>query len=117
MEEKVIYEAEFERTQEYLSYCLHLAKEYGLSDLISKFRQHSPCLPTNSSPMTSPKQLPPTIGNPNLAAIAYQAKAHGWYIDPNEVSGQFHLLFYKHFKYKHTYRQVQCHVDPCICIS
>lgn len=57
-------------------------------------------------------QLPATTRNPNLAAIADQAKQHGWYIEPNEVSN--HFISHSINKYMHTHTQVRFHVDPYI---
>ncbi|XXG40786.1 hypothetical protein AAC387_Pa01g1418 [Persea americana] len=85
MEIKAIYKAKLDRMQEYQRYWLHTAKENGLSDFISKFQQISPRTSADSFPKISPMQLPATTWNPNLAAIADQAKQHGWYIEPNEI--------------------------------
>ena len=105
MEIKAIYKAKLDRMQEYQRYWLHTAKENGLSDFISKFQQISPRTSADSFPKISPMQLPATTWNPNLAAIADQAKQHGWYIEPNEVSN--HFISHSINKYMHTRTQVQ----------
>lgn len=88
---RVTYRKRMERTQDYLRYCLQIAKENGILDLIVHSKgelQQSPLSLYNLSSITNSPQIPtPTLHrHPNLAAIIDQAKINGWYINPTEVS-------------------------------
>ncbi|MED6210832.1 hypothetical protein PIB30_067871 [Stylosanthes scabra] len=84
-----------ERTQDYLRYCLQIAQENGILELIVP---QSPQLLTSSSIIGSPQvRIPNTTApiptpshnhQPHLARIIHQAKINGWYIDPIEIQLQ-----------------------------
>lgn len=84
---RVMYRKRMERTQDYLRYCLQIAQENGILDLIVHCKgelQQSPLYAHSIN--ASPKILTPAHHHPSLAAITDQAKTNGWYIDPIEVS-------------------------------
>lgn len=89
---RVMYRKRMERTQEYLRYCLQIAQENGILDLITHSKgdpQQSPSSAPTVNSAASPQIRSPIHRHqhhPDLAAIVDQAKTHGWYIDPNEVS-------------------------------
>lgn len=88
---RMMYRKRMERTQDYLRYCLQIAQENGILDLITHSKnnlQQSPS-PLHADNSISSPQIPSPVHHyhhPDLAAIIDQAKTHGWHIDPNEVS-------------------------------
>nr|KYP43102.1 Putative serine/threonine-protein kinase/receptor R826 family [Cajanus cajan] len=86
-----MYRKRMERTQDYLRYCLQIAQENGILDLIVHSKgelQQSPLsLSSTASPqiqiLTPPHHM--HAHHPDLAPIIDQAKINGWYIDPSEV--------------------------------
>ncbi|XP_061374928.1 serine/threonine-protein kinase STY8-like [Gastrolobium bilobum] len=86
---RVMYRKRLERTQDYLRYCLQIAQENGILDLINHSKgglQHSPLsIHTVNSATTSPQIFTPANHHPNLAAVIDQAKINGWYINPIEI--------------------------------
>ncbi|KAI9107046.1 hypothetical protein K1719_022574 [Acacia pycnantha] len=88
---RVMYRKRMERTQDYLRYCLQIAQENGILDLITHSKgdlQQSPLSVHTVNSAASP-QIPSPIHrhhhHPDLAAIIEQAKIQGWHIDPTEV--------------------------------
>ncbi|XP_054796776.1 uncharacterized protein LOC129302127 [Prosopis cineraria] len=88
---RVLYRKRMERTQDYLRYCLEIAQENGILDLITHSKgelQQSP-LSVHSVNSTASPQIRSPIHrrqhHPDLAAIIDHAKIHGWYIDPLEI--------------------------------
>ncbi|XLT25868.1 hypothetical protein HN873_057160 [Arachis hypogaea] len=85
---RVMYRKRMERTQDYLRYCLQIAQENGMLDLIVKQPPLSDAL-SSSSIIASPQvQIPTTTTTTHLARIIDQAKINGWYIDPIEIELQ-----------------------------
>ncbi|TKY45574.1 tyrosine kinase [Spatholobus suberectus] len=91
---RVMYRKRMERTQDYLRYCLQIAQENGILDLIVHSKgelQHSPLSVHTVGSIASPQiqiQIPtppPHQQHPILGSIIDQAKINGWYIDPNEI--------------------------------
>jgi hypothetical protein len=89
---RIMYRKRMETTQDYLKYCLQVAKENGFLDLIIQNKDDQQgikdALPTNivSPRITSPHQLPTQVPQlPNLAFTIDQAKMNGWYIESHEV--------------------------------
>ncbi|XP_020238869.1 serine/threonine-protein kinase STY17 [Cajanus cajan] len=88
---RLMYRKRMERTQDYLRYCLQIAQENGILDLIVHSKgelQQSPLsLSSTASPqiqiLTPPHHM--HAHHPDLAPIIDQAKINGWYIDPSEV--------------------------------
>ncbi|XP_074569093.1 serine/threonine-protein kinase STY17-like [Curcuma longa] len=76
---KATYKARLERTQEYLRYCLEIAKENGFLHLLS----------SNTEIYVSAKMEQDSslqeIDHPNLTGIVDQAKLNSWYIEPDEI--------------------------------
>ncbi|KAL4372258.1 serine/threonine-protein kinase STY17-like [Arachis ipaensis] len=82
---RVMYRKRMERTQDYLRYCLQIAQDNGILDLIVKQPPLSHAL-SSSSIIASPQvQIPTTTTTTHLAQIIDQAKINGWYIDPIEI--------------------------------
>ncbi|KAK7351296.1 hypothetical protein VNO77_10630 [Canavalia gladiata] len=81
---QVMYKKRMERTQDYLRYCLQIAQENGILDLIihskAELPQSSLSLYTLNSATTTPSPH-----HPNLTPIIDQAKINGWYINPCEI--------------------------------
>ncbi|CAJ1972919.1 unnamed protein product [Sphenostylis stenocarpa] len=91
-EQKVMYKKRMERTQDYLRYCLQIAQENGILDLILNSKgqfQQSPlslhAITSPQIPIQSPSTPPHHANHPDLAPIIHQAKINGWYIHPNEI--------------------------------
>ncbi|XP_028807016.1 serine/threonine-protein kinase STY13-like [Neltuma alba] len=88
---RVMYRKRMERTQDYLRYCLQIAQENGILDLITHSKadlQQSPLSLHTVNSTASPQIRSPVRRrqhHPDLAAIIDQAKIHGWYIDPLEI--------------------------------
>ncbi|KAJ0031153.1 hypothetical protein Pint_13713 [Pistacia integerrima] len=80
-----------ERTQDYLRYCLQIAQDNGLLELMThnKQEQHDQCLLDYNTPEVnaSPQMPTPLHPHSDLAALVNQAKINGWYINPNELMG------------------------------
>lgn len=72
------YKARLERTQEYLRYCLEIAKENGFLHLLSNNTEIYV-----SAKMEQDSSLQEI--DPNLTGIVDQAKLNSWYIEPDEV--------------------------------
>lgn len=89
---RVMYKKRMERTQDYLRYCLQIAQENGILNLIKEELQQSPLsIHTSISTIASPAKSPThSHHHPSLAAITNQAKINGWYIEPTEVSTYVH---------------------------
>ncbi|KAH8504601.1 hypothetical protein H0E87_012009 [Populus deltoides] len=92
---RIMYRKRMETTQDYLKYCLQVAKENGFLDLIIQNKDDQQgikdALPTNivSPRITSPHQLPTQVPQlPNLAFTIDQAKMNGWYIESHEIEFQ-----------------------------
>ncbi|XP_015972099.1 serine/threonine-protein kinase STY13-like [Arachis duranensis] len=82
---RVMYRKRMERTQDYLRYCLQIAQENGILDLIVQQPPLSHAL-SSSSIIASPQvQIPTSTTTTHLARIIDQAKINGWYIDPIEI--------------------------------
>lgn len=85
-----------ERTQDYLRYCLQIAQENGILDLIihskGEFQQSPLSVRTINSTTTSTQIPTPVHHHPSLAAIIDQAKINGWYINPTEVSTYYLIV-------------------------
>ncbi|KAL2317950.1 hypothetical protein Fmac_031826 [Flemingia macrophylla] len=90
-EVRMMYRKRMERTQDYLRYCLKVAQENGILDLIIHSKGELQQSPHSLSSIASPKfqiLTPPHhmhAHHPNLASIIDQAKINGWYIDPTEI--------------------------------
>ena len=109
---RVMYKKRMERTQDYLRYCLQVAQENGILDLIVHYKgelqQQSPLSASTVSSIASPRIPTPAHHHPDLAAIINQAETNGWCIDPTEVSIGYSTListpsiFNSLFNDKHT---------------
>ncbi|KAJ0090533.1 hypothetical protein Patl1_13804 [Pistacia atlantica] len=89
---RIIYRKRMERTQDYLRYCLQIAQDNGLLELMThnKQEQHDQCLLDCNTPEVnaSPQMPTPLQPHSDLAALVNQAKINGWYINPNEIELQ-----------------------------
>lgn len=82
---KETYKARLERTQDYLRYCLEVAKENGFLHHISGDQEST--LPTQTDHQRPSLQAVDVVpSDPRLAAVMDQAKLNGWYVEPEEVS-------------------------------
>ncbi|QCE16364.1 serine/threonine-protein kinase STY17-like isoform X2 [Vigna unguiculata] len=81
---RVMYRKRMEKTQDYLKYCLQIAQQNGILDLIihsnGEVSQSS-----ISSPRALNSTLTPSHNHPNLIPIVDQAKINGWFINPSEI--------------------------------
>lgn len=98
---RVMYKKRMERTQEYLRYCLEVAQENGILDLILHNKGEIPQSPSPASADdidTTPSSIltTPPIHHSDLQAIIHQAKFNGWYIDAAEVSSVYIYIFHSH---------------------
>ncbi|KAK7283168.1 hypothetical protein RIF29_12523 [Crotalaria pallida] len=86
---RVMYKKKMERTQDYLKYCLQIAQENGILDLIihskAELQQSPLSVRTINSTPTSPLIPTPLHHHPSLADITHQAKINGWFINPSEI--------------------------------
>ncbi|MED6144541.1 hypothetical protein PIB30_016586 [Stylosanthes scabra] len=81
-----MYRKRMERTQDYLRYCLQVAQEKGILDLIVQNKDEFQQAINSTVPPIPPTPTPiPPPHHPNLAAIIHQAKIAGWYIHPTEI--------------------------------
>jgi len=86
---RVMYKKRMEKTQDYLKYCLQIAQENGILDLIIRSKgevSQSPLSPHAHALNSTPT---PSHNHPNLMPIIHQAKINGWFINPNEVTNYF----------------------------
>ncbi|XP_020236594.1 serine/threonine-protein kinase STY13 [Cajanus cajan] len=81
---RVMYRKRMERTQDYLKYCLQVAQENGILDLIVHSKGELPQSPLSLHTINS-NTFTPSHHHPNLTTITEQAKINGWYIDPSEI--------------------------------
>ncbi|KAL2346587.1 hypothetical protein Fmac_000587 [Flemingia macrophylla] len=83
---RLMYRKRMENTQDYLKYCLQVAQDNGILDLIvhsnGQLSQSPLSLYTINSPASTPT---PSYHHPNLTAIIQQAKINGWHINPSEI--------------------------------
>ncbi|KAL9313171.1 hypothetical protein ACSQ67_018623 [Phaseolus vulgaris] len=82
---RVMYKKRMEKTQDYLKYCLQIAQENGILDLIIRSKgevSQSPLSPHAHALNSTPT---PSHNHPNLMPIIHQAKINGWFINPNEI--------------------------------
>ena len=78
-----------EKTQDYLKYCLQIAQENGILDLIIRSKgevSQSPLSPHAHAFNSTPT---PSRHHPDLMHIVHQAKNNGWFINPSEVTNYF----------------------------
>ncbi|XP_027356919.1 serine/threonine-protein kinase STY46-like [Abrus precatorius] len=81
---RVMYKKRMERTQDYLRYCLQIAQDNGILDLILHSKGELQ-LPQSPPPLYTPQIPTPSHHHPNLTPIIHQAKINGWYINPSEI--------------------------------
>ncbi|KAI4316480.1 hypothetical protein L6164_024458 [Bauhinia variegata] len=98
---RMMYRKRMERTQDYLRYCLQIAQENGILDLIVHYKGELAGQTASPSPLsvhtpnhynrspqtqiTTPSSTPHHPSHPVLAAVTHQAEINGWYIDPTEI--------------------------------
>nr|XP_009419455.2 PREDICTED: serine/threonine-protein kinase STY17-like [Musa acuminata subsp. malaccensis] len=81
---KETYKARLERTQDYLRYCLEVAKENGFLHHMSDDQEST--LPTQTDHQQPSLQAVDVVpSDPRLAAVMDQAKLNGWYVEPEEI--------------------------------
>ncbi|WOK91948.1 serine/threonine-protein kinase STY17-like [Canna indica] len=90
---KATYKARLERTQDYIRYCLEVAKENGFLHHLSNNQEVSPS--TEMDHHQQQQQQQPSLlpvdkvpCDPLLADVFDQAKLNGWYIEPEEIELQ-----------------------------
>ncbi|KAK7410171.1 hypothetical protein VNO78_00741 [Psophocarpus tetragonolobus] len=80
---RVMYRKRMERTQDYLKYCLEIAQQNGILDLIVHSEGELSQSPLSQyTAATTPSHQ---HQHPNLTTVIDQAKINGWYINSSEI--------------------------------